>query len=80
MSIERKIKQRTQRRAARVRYSIAKSGKPRVSVFRSLKNFSAQIIDDAQGKTLAACSTLEMDGLEGDKKAKAFAKYQTRRL
>ncbi len=30
---------------------------PRLSVFRSNTAFSAQIIDDLAGKTLAACST-----------------------
>ncbi len=29
---------------------------PRLSVFRSLKNISAQVIDDAAGKTLASAS------------------------
>ncbi len=33
--------------------------RPRLSVFRSLKNISAQVIDDATGKTLAAASTVE---------------------
>jgi large subunit ribosomal protein L18 len=33
--------------------------KPRLVVFRSNRNFSLQIIDDAKGHTLAAASTLE---------------------
>jgi large subunit ribosomal protein L18 len=37
--------------------------KPRLSVFRSLKQISAQIIDDTTGRTLAAASSLEK-GLE----------------
>lgn len=39
-------------------------GRPRLSVFRSVKHISAQIIDDIQGRTLAAASTLEK-GLSG---------------
>jgi large subunit ribosomal protein L18 len=35
--------------------------RPRLSVFRSLKHLSAQIIDDSTGQTLAAASTLEKD-------------------
>ncbi len=50
-----------QRRKERVRFSIrAKSaGRPRLSVFRSGLNISAQVIDDHQGKTLAAASSLD---------------------
>lgn len=39
--------------------------KPRLCVFRSNKNISAQIIDDVNGNTLAAASTLEKD-LKGE--------------
>ena len=35
--------------------------KPRLCVYRSLKNISAQIIDDKAGKTLVAASTLDKD-------------------
>jgi large subunit ribosomal protein L18 len=35
------------------------SERPRLAVFRSLKHISAQLIDDAQGITLASASTLE---------------------
>ncbi|MFH1386657.1 MAG: 50S ribosomal protein L18 [bacterium] len=33
--------------------------RPRISVFRSLRGITAQIIDDQEGKTLAAASTVE---------------------
>ena len=54
-------KQKTQRRAQRVRRRLKKhaNGRPRLSVYRSSKNISVQIIDDATGTTLAAASTLE---------------------
>jgi large subunit ribosomal protein L18 len=48
-------------RAARVRRRLKKNanGRPRLSVFRSSKNISVQIIDDLNGVTLASASTLE---------------------
>jgi large subunit ribosomal protein L18 len=49
------------RRKARLRYQIRQKsyGRPRLSVFRSGKNIYAQIIDDTQGRTVAAASTLD---------------------
>lgn len=45
------------RRAARVRARIVGTAEcPRLSVSRSLKHISAQLIDDVSGKTLAAAS------------------------
>ena len=51
------------RRAQRVRLRLKKmsNGRPRLSIFRSSKNIYAQVIDDVQGKTLAAASSLEKD-------------------
>ena len=51
------------RRKARVRRSIRARafGKPRLSVHRSSKQIYAQIIDDAQGKTIVSASSLEKD-------------------
>ncbi|MDB5569921.1 MAG: rplR [Hyphomicrobiales bacterium] len=53
----------TERRKARVRRSIRARayGKPRLSVHRSSKQIYAQIIDDANGVTLVAASSLEKD-------------------
>ncbi|MEO0793112.1 MAG: 50S ribosomal protein L18 [Pseudomonadota bacterium] len=50
-----------ERRKTRVRRHLKKvaSGRPRLSVHRSLKNIYAQIIDDETGATLASASTLD---------------------
>ncbi|WP_276592997.1 MULTISPECIES: 50S ribosomal protein L18 [unclassified Sphingomonas] len=37
------------------------SGRPRLSVHRSGKHIYAQVIDDANGRTVASASTLEKD-------------------
>ena len=60
------------KRATRIRKQIKKvaNGRPRLSVHRSSKHIYAQIIDDAQGHTLAAASTLEPD-LKGSLKTGA---------
>lgn len=56
------------RRASRVRRRLKKNnvGRPRLSVFRSSKNIYAQIIDDAQGVTVATASSLESESKGSD--------------
>ena len=50
-------------------------GKLRLSVHRSSKNISVQLIDDVQGKTLAAASSLEKDlGVVGKNNIEAATK------
>ncbi|MCC6889766.1 MAG: 50S ribosomal protein L18 [Hyphomicrobiales bacterium] len=58
-----RLSDRTARRKAQVRRAIrrAANGRARLSVFRSSKHIYAQIIDDSQGATLAAASSLEKD-------------------
>ena len=53
-----------QRKKFRIRNKLKKyagSDRYRLSVSRSLKNFSAQIIDDANSKTLLSASSVEKD-------------------
>ncbi len=50
------------RRHQRIRQGVLGTNeRPRLSVYRSLKNLYAQIIDDEQAKTLVSVSTLEKD-------------------
>jgi len=51
------------RRKQRVRGRLRRAGggRARLSVFRSSKHIYAQLIDDAQGHTLAAASSLEKE-------------------
>lgn len=53
----------TDKRKARVRKQLKKNnaGRPRLSVHRSGMHIYAQVIDDVQGKTLVAASSLEKD-------------------
>jgi len=73
VAVNKKDRIRAKRRAFRVRHGLKKYGAPRVSVFRSLKNIYAQIIDDIAGHTLVACSSLELKNIENGKKAVAHA-------
>jgi large subunit ribosomal protein L18 len=74
MSLKKKEKNRKQRRILRVKKHVSSNTSlPRVAVFRSLKHFYAQIIDDNAQRTLASCSSLEFEKLTGDKKMKAHA-------
>ncbi|MEM8869854.1 MAG: 50S ribosomal protein L18 [Pseudomonadota bacterium] len=66
-----------QKRRMRVRSKLRKTanGRPRLSVHRSSKNISVQLIDDVQGTTLAAASSLEKDlGVVGKNNVEAAAK------
>ena len=53
-------RQGRKRRHNRLRRKIqGSSNRPRLAVFRSNRNISAQVIDDEKGHTLAAASSLE---------------------
>ena len=69
-----------QKRRLRVRNKLRKTanGRPRLSVHRSNKNISVQLIDDLNGVTLASASTMEKDlGVVGKNNAEAAAKVGT---
>ncbi len=57
-----------ERRRRRVRYGLRRAGgdRPRLSVFRSNRYIYAQIVDDREGRTLVAASSLERDLREAD--------------
>jgi large subunit ribosomal protein L18 len=51
-----------ERRHDRVRAKVAGTPqRPRLNVYRSVDNIYAQVIDDAEGKTLVSASTLDSD-------------------
>jgi large subunit ribosomal protein L18 len=51
-----------QKRHDRIRLRLSgDAGRPRLAVYRSLKHISAQVIDDATGKTLVAATSLEKE-------------------
>jgi large subunit ribosomal protein L18 len=65
------------KRRLRVRNKLRKTaaGRPRLSVHRSNKNISVQLIDDVNGVTLASASTMEKAlGMVGKNNVEAAAK------
>jgi large subunit ribosomal protein L18 len=60
-----KIKQKSLKRLQRKKHVRKKisgtADRPRLSVFRSNKNISVQVIDDVAGRTLVSASSLEKD-------------------
>jgi large subunit ribosomal protein L18 len=62
MNREKAKAQRLQRRKWRVRKSVfGTPERPRLSVFRSDKHITCQIINDYEGKTLVAATTVDKD-------------------
>jgi large subunit ribosomal protein L18 len=61
-----------ERRQSRVRRRVRGTDtRPRLCVFRSNKHTYAQVISDETGRTLAAASTLQVDGGKSGNKAAA---------
>lgn len=59
------VQRRKYRVRNRIRATALKQGKPRLSIHRTGQHMYAQIIDDLQGKTLAAASTMDVDVKKG---------------
>jgi large subunit ribosomal protein L18 len=61
-------RQRRERRHKRVRKAVfGTAQRPRLVVFRSNRGIAAQLVDDAEGKTLAAASWLDKKSAKGAK-------------
>ncbi len=74
------------RRQRRVRSKVhGTASRPRLSVFRSLMNIYAQLIDDEQGHTITSASTIDAEvvkqisGVSGVAKAKVVGKVLAER-
>jgi large subunit ribosomal protein L18 len=64
--------QARRRRHKRIRGKVAGSAeRPRLAVYRSNKGISAQLIDDLEGKTLAAASWVGLKSFKGNKTEQA---------
>lgn len=61
MKVRDRIATQRVRRRHHVRNRVRATGRLRLTVFRSNRNISAQIIDDETGKTLVSASSLEKE-------------------
>ncbi|GJL95233.1 MAG: 50S ribosomal protein L18 [Hyphococcus sp.] len=59
MADQKKIKRDSRTKRTRAKLLKVANGRPRLSVYRSAKNISAQIIDDKEGRTVASASSLD---------------------
>lgn len=74
MSLQKRIQKRTTRRTHRVRNklrTINRTGRYRVSVFRSNKDLYLQVIDDSNGHTIIGMAASSLAGITGDKSERA---------
>ena len=66
------VRKARERRHKRVRGKIVGSAeRPRLVVFRSNRGIEAQLVDDLEGKTLAAASWLQLKKFKGSKSEQA---------
>jgi len=66
------VRKARERRHKRVRRKVAgTSERPRLVVFRSNRGIEAQLVDDLEGKTLAAASWLHLKSFKGSKSEQA---------
>jgi large subunit ribosomal protein L18 len=66
------VRQARERRHRRVRGKVQGTAeRPRLAVFRSNRGIEAQLIDDLEGKTLAAASWLHLKTFKGPKSEQA---------
>ena len=66
------VRKARERRHKRVRGKIAGTAeRPRLVVFRSNRGIEAQLVDDLEGKTLAAASWLHLKSFKGSKSEQA---------
>ncbi len=66
MGLREKIKSQRERRKRSIRIKIeGNSERPRLTVYKSLKYISAQIVDDSKGITLVSASSQEKDMKSG---------------
>jgi len=73
-SSHQKLEQRTRRKFTIRKKVAGTTARPRLTVYRSLNNIYAQVIDDAAGKTLVAASTLSAEMKDAKGKKKELAK------
>jgi large subunit ribosomal protein L18 len=66
------VRQARERRHRRVRGKLfGNAERPRLVVFRSNRGIEAQLVDDLEGKTLAAASWLQLKSFKGSKTGQA---------
>lgn len=67
---------RRERRHVAIRSKISGTqARPRLSIYRSLSQINAQLVDDVSGKTVAAIATAGLTGDAGERKGKVAESY-----